>query len=139
MNGKLKQKISVNGSSMTRNWNSIKEYNFFITRNLTTTKFSFMEALCQGRGLAVKFRKKCGEMRWKRNNFHRVFLTSFCGECGESRWIIYFHRVLSVLTKSNRPHTGSNLWLPAGLPLLSPLGQLSLTSLHFLANLNQIE
>ena len=41
-------------------------------------------------------------MRWnavKKNNFHRVFLTSFCGECGESRWIIFFHRVLSILTK----------------------------------------
>ena len=43
----------------------------------------------------VRIAVKCGE----KNNFHRVFLTSFCGECGESRWIIYFHRVLSFLTK----------------------------------------
>ena len=31
-----------------------------------------------GRGLVVNFGKKCGEKK-----FHRVFLTSFCGECGE--------------------------------------------------------
>ena len=37
---------------------------------------------------------KCGEKK-----FHCVFLTSFCGECGESRWIIYIHRILSILTK----------------------------------------
>ena len=65
-------------------------------------------------------------MRWKKNNFHHVFLTSFCGECGELRWIIYFHRVLSILTKKNSRHTGSNLWPHAFLPLLSPLRQLSL-------------
>ena len=33
---------------------------------------------------------KCGE----KNNFQRVFLTSFCGECGESQWIIVFHRLM---------------------------------------------
>ena len=66
---------------------------------------------------------KCGE---KKINFHCVFLTSFCGE---TRWIIYFHRVLSILTKKNCPHTGSNFWLPGCLPLLSPLRQLSLRSL----------
>ena len=92
-----------------------------------------------GRGLVVNFRKKCGEMRWKKNNFHRVFLTSFCGECGESRWIIFFHRVLSILTKKNRPYTGSNLCPPACLPILIPLLQLSLTCLLILVNLNQIE
>ena len=30
----------------------------------------------------------------KKNNFLRVILISFCGECGESWRIIYFHRVL---------------------------------------------
>ena len=35
----------------------------------------------------------------EKNIFHHVFLTSFCVECGESRSIIYFHRVLSILTK----------------------------------------
>ena len=92
-----------------------------------------------GRGLAVNFRKKCGEMWWKKNNFHRVFLTYFCGECGESRWIIYFHRVLSILTKKNHHHTGSNLCPPACHPLLSPLRRLSRTSSKFHVNLNQIE
>ena len=58
-----------------------------------------------GRGLVVKFRKKCSEMRWKKI-FHRVVLTSFCAECSESRWIIYFHSVLRILTKKNRPYTG---------------------------------
>ena len=44
-------------------------------------------------------------MRWTfvrnavENNFHRVFLTSFCGACVESRGIFYFHRVLSVIRK----------------------------------------
>ena len=28
----------------------------------------------------------------EKNNFHPVFLTAFCGECGESRWVIYFLR-----------------------------------------------
>ena len=56
----------------------------------------------------VNFRKKCSEKK-----IHRVFLTSFCGECGELRWIIYFHRVLSTVTKKNRPYTDWNLWLPA--------------------------
>ena len=86
------------------------------------------------RWIFVKNAVKCGE-----KNFRRVFLTSFCAECGESRWIIYFHRVFSILTKKNRPHTGSNFWPPAWPPLLSPLRQLSLTALHFLVNLNQIE
>ena len=38
------------------------------------------------RWIFVRNAVKCGE----KNNFHRVFLTSFCGECGESRWIIFF-------------------------------------------------
>ena len=37
------------------------------------------------RGLVANFCKNCGEMRRKNENFHRVFHTSFCGECGESR------------------------------------------------------
>ena len=37
-----------------------------------------------GRGSAVNFRKICGEMLLKLY-FHRLFLTSFCGECNESR------------------------------------------------------
>ena len=39
----------------------------------------------------------------KKNNFHRVFLTSFCGE---SRWIIYYF--LSILTKKNSHSRGLN-------------------------------
>ena len=38
-----------------------------------------------GRGLAVNFRKKCGEMRLKKIIFTAYFLHLFCGECGESR------------------------------------------------------
>ena len=72
------------------------------------------------RWIFVRNAVKCGE----KNNFHRVFLTSFCGECGESRWIIFFHRVLSILTKKNRPHTGSNLWPPACLQLLKVIWKL---------------
>ena len=68
-----------------------------------------------GRGLAVNFCEKRGEMRWKKNNFHRVFLTSLCGECVESQRIIYFHRVLSMLTKKNLANTGLNLWPPTCL------------------------
>ena len=57
-----------------------------------------------------------------RNNFHRVFLTS------------YFHRVLSIPAKRIRPHTVSNLWPPSSLHLRIPLHQLLLTSWKFLVN-----
>ena len=112
---------------------------FLLWKKTDQCLFWHEQNMYPGRGLAVNFRKKCDEMRWKKNNFHRVFLTSFCGECGESRWIIFFHRVLSILTKKNRPYTGSNLCPPACLPMLIPLRQLSLTCLLFLVNLNQIE
>ena len=36
---------------------------------------------CPGQGLAVNFCKKCGEILVEKK-FYRVFLTSFCGECG---------------------------------------------------------
>ena len=61
-----------------------------------------------GRGLAVNFRKKCGEMWWKKNNFHRVFRTSFCGECGESRWIIFFTAVSVAVNYSFSPLNAMN-------------------------------
>ena len=77
---------------------------------------------------------KCGK-----KNFHSVFLTYFWGESGESRWIMYFHSVLRILTKKNCPYRGSNLWHLACLQLLIPLLQLSLTTSIFLVNLNQIE
>ena len=50
-----------------------------------TATYIYFRVLYTGRGLAVNFCKKCGEMRWKKNNFHRVFFTSFGGQCGESR------------------------------------------------------
>ena len=87
------------------------------------------------RWIFVRNAVKCGEKK----NFHRVFLTSFSGECGESRWIIYFHRVLSIHIKKSRPNTRSDLWTTAWLQLLSPLRQLSLTSFKFHLILNQIE
>ena len=38
------------------------------------------------------------KMRWKAmKKFPRVFLTAFCSECGESRWIIYFHGILGII------------------------------------------
>ena len=77
---------------------------------------------------AVNFCKNCREMRCKTNNFRLVILTSFCGNFGESRWLIYFHSALSILTKTILPYTGSNLCPPAFLLLLIPLRQLSIAS-----------
>ena len=40
-------------------------------------------------------------MRWKAvKKIHRVFLTTFCSECCESRWIIYFHGILGIIKKT---------------------------------------
>ena len=44
---------------------------------------------------------KCGE---KKNNFHRVFFTSFCGEWGESRWIFFSPRSQYSYKKNPTSH-----------------------------------
>ena len=76
------------------------------------------------------------EMR-RKTNIQRVFLTSFCGECGESRWIIYFHRFLDILRKMARPYAGSKLLPHACLQHLIPLRKLSLTAMIFPLNLSK--
>ena len=78
-----------------------------------------------GRGLAVNFRKKCGEMRWKKISPRISYII-----LRWMRWIAvnyFFHRVLTILSKKNRPHPGSNFWPPACLQLLIPLRLLALT------------
>ena len=82
-----------------------------------------------GRGLAVSFRKKCGEIGEKNNNFYCVFLTSFCGECGE----LFIFTAFPVFLL---PYTGSDLLPPACRQLLIPQRQLSITSMILLVNLN---
>ena len=68
----------------------------------------------------------------EKNKFYRVFLTFFCDECGESRWIIYFHRVFGNLTKKTRQNTGWNLLPLACFQFFIPLGQLSISSIILL-------
>ena len=53
--------------------------------------------------------------------------------------IVYFYRVLSILTKQKLPYRDSHLLPLACLHLLSPLHQLSLKFIEFLVNLNQIQ
>ena len=94
---------------------------------------------CPGRGLVVNIRKKCGEMWWNKIIFTAYFLHLFAVNA-VNRGELFFFKAFSVfLQKKNRPHTGSILWAPACLQLLTPLPQLSLTTLAFLVNLNHIE
>ena len=82
------------------------------------------------RGLAVNFRKKWGEMRWKKLNFTAYFLHLFAVNavnCGE----LFIFPAFCNITK-NCLYTGANLSPPS-------CRQLSLASLIFFVNLNQIE
>ena len=67
-------------------------------------------------------------MRWKK--FHCVFFTYLNGQCGESRWIIYIQRVLSILMKQQLPYTGENLLPPAWLHPIIPLSRSTGTYLY---------
>ena len=70
-------------------------------------------------------------MRWKKSpRISYIFLRWM-------RWIIYFHRILGILTKKTLPYTGLNRLPTACLQYLIPLRQLSITSLVFLVNLRK--
>ena len=87
------------------------------------------------RWIFVRNAVKCGEKKI----LTAYLLHFFCGECGESRWTIFFSPRSQYSYKKESTHTDSNLWPPAYLHFLSPLRQLSLISVKFLVNLNQIE
>ena len=79
-----------------------------LTSWLFPTPFSTAPTLMYFYHISCEFRKtletECSEflseMRWKAvKKIHRVFLTTFCSECGESRWIIYFHGILGIIKK----------------------------------------
>ena len=77
-----------------------------LTSWLFPTPFSTAPTLMYFYHISCEFRKtletECSEflseMRWEAvKKIHRVFLTAFCSECGESRWITYFHGILGII------------------------------------------
>ena len=104
--GELYFKIGLYFCNLVFSWNFFFGFlsNYLVLTSLASDSPTYSPTLVEvWRWIFVRNAVKCCE----KYNFHRVFLTSFCGECGESRLIIYFHCVLCILTKKKRSHTGS--------------------------------